>query len=183
MIDGFSLSFFLPLVIHALAGMTTALRGTLAFRAPKRPGRHPQWGVRYFWAYTLVFVTATLLSVQRWSADAPLFALATIGYGLTPGTYAARRFRQQLLMTRMVGKWWGVVHLGGMIGSYVVLWTAFYVDNAHLVPLLKQLPTLTFWILPSLIALPFLVLSLFRFAPNTVAPSERLNPERKEEAV
>jgi hypothetical protein len=50
----------------------------------------------------------------------------------------------------------------------VVLWTAFYVDNAHLIPGLKELPTLTFWVLPTLIALPFLVLSLARFAPKTI---------------
>jgi hypothetical protein len=157
--------------------------GVLVFRAPKRPGRHPRWGVRYLWAYTLVFLTATILSVQRWSADAYLFVLATIGYGLALGAYGARRFRQQPLMRRMVGKWWVVVHLVGMIGSYVVLWTAFYVDNAHLIPVLKQLPTLTFWILPTLIALPFLVLSISRFVPTTVAPSERVRPERKEETV
>jgi len=54
-----------------------------------------------------------------------------------------------------------------MIGSYAVLWTAFYVDNAHLIPGLKQLPTLTFWVLPTAIALPFLALSLSRFAPKT----------------
>jgi hypothetical protein len=32
---------------------------------------------------------------------------------------------------------------------------------------LKELPTLTFWVLPTLIALPFLVVSLSRFAPKT----------------
>lgn len=170
MIDGFPLSFFFPLVIHALAGMATGITGVLVFRAPKRPGRHPRWGVRYLWAYTLVFLTATILSVQRWSADAYLFALATIGYGLALGAYAARRFRLQPLMRRMVGKWWIAVHLVGMIGSYVVLWTAFYVDNAHLIPLLNQLPTLTFWFLPSLIGLPFLVVSLVRFLPKMSPP-------------
>jgi hypothetical protein len=58
-----------------------------------------------------------------------------------------------------------------VIGSYTVLWTAFYVDNAHLIPGLKQLPTLTFWVLPTVIALPFLVVSLSRFAPKTAIPA------------
>jgi hypothetical protein len=44
MIDGFPLLFFLPLVVHALAGLTTGVTGMLAFRAPKRRGRHHQWG-------------------------------------------------------------------------------------------------------------------------------------------
>lgn len=71
-------------------------------------------------------------------------------------------------MRRVVGKQWVVAHIAGVIGSYTVLWTAFFVDNAHLIPLLNRLPTLTFWVLPTVIALPFLVVSLSRFAPKTV---------------
>jgi hypothetical protein len=83
----------------------------------------------------------------------------------------------------MLGKQWIVAHIVGMIGSYVVLWTAFYVDNAHLIPLLNRLPLLTFWVLPSLIGLPFMVLSLSRFVPNLAASDMRQRVERKEEAV
>jgi len=167
MIDGFPLSFFLPLVVHALAGLTTGVTGVLAFRAPKRRGRHHQWGKTYLWVYAVVFLTATILSAQRMPADAYLLVLATLGYGLALSGYAARRFRQEPIVRRIVGKQWVVVHIFGVIGSYVVLWTAFYVDNAHLIPGLKELPTLTFWVLPTLIALPFLVVSLSRFAPRT----------------
>jgi len=167
MIDGFPLSFFLPLVVHALAGLTTGVTGVLAFRAPKRCGRHHRWGTRYLWAYTVVFLTATILSVQRWPADAYLFALATLGYGFALCAYAARRLRQDPRVRRLIGRQWIVVHIVGMIGSYTVLWTAFYVDNAHLIPGLKELPTLTFWVLPTLVALPFLVVSLSRFPPKT----------------
>lgn len=168
MIDGLPLSFFLPLVVHALAGLTAGITGVLTFRAPKRRGRHHRWGKRYLWAYTVVFLTATMLSVQRWPADAYLFVLATLGYGLALSGYAARRFRQEPRVRRVLGKQWVVAHIVGVIGSYTVLWTAFYVDNAHLIPGLKQLPTLTFWVLPTVVALPFLVLSLSRFAPRTV---------------
>ena len=167
MIDGLPLSFFLPLVVHALAGLTTGVMGVLAFRAPKRRGRHHEWGKSYLWAYTVVFLTATMLSIQRMPSDAYLLVLATIGYGLALCGYAARRFRQEPLVRRIVGKQWVVAHIIGVIGSYVVLWTAFYVDNAHLIPGLKELPTLTFWVLPSIIALPFLVVSLSRFAAKT----------------
>jgi hypothetical protein len=168
MIDGLPLSFFLPLVIHALAGLTTGVTGVLAFRAPKHPGRHHQWGKIYLWAYTVVFLTAAILSLQRMPADAYLLVLATLGYGMALSGYTARRFRQEPIVRRMVGNQWVVVHIIGVIGSYVVLWTAFFVDNAHLIPGLKELPTLTFWVLPTLIALPFLVLSLSRFAPKTI---------------
>ena len=167
-IDGFPLSFFLPLVVHALAGLTTAITGVVAFSLPKRRGRHHWWGKVYLCTYTVVFLTATILSVQHWPADAYLFVLATLGYGLALCGYAARRFRQDPRVRRLVGEQWVVVHIVGMIGSYVVLWTAFYVDNTHLIPGLKQLPPLTFWVLPTVIALPFLVVSLSRFAPKTV---------------
>src|SRR5215472_6325309 len=168
MIDGFPLAFFLPLVVHALAGLTTGVTGVLAFRAPKRRGRHHQWGKTYLWAYTVVFLTAIILSVQRLPADTYLLVLATLGYGLALSGYAARRFWQEPIVRRMLGKQWVVVHIIGVIGSYVVLWTAFYVDNAHLIPGLKELPTLTFWVLPTLIAIPFLVVSLSRFAPKSI---------------
>jgi len=168
MIDGFPLSFLLPLVVHALAAMTTGVTGVITFSRPKRSGRHPKWGVRYLWAYTIVFLTAIILSVQHWPTDAYLVVLATIGYSFALGGYGARRFRQKPMVRRMLGKQWISAHIFGMIGSYVVLWTAFYVDNARLFPGLKELPILTFWVLPTMIALPFLVVSLSRFAPKTV---------------
>ena len=168
MIDGLPLAFFLPLVVHALAGLTAGVTGVITFSRPKRRGPHHRWGERYLWAYTVVFLTATMLSVRDLPADAYLFVLATLGYGLALGGYVARRLRQEPLIRRVVGKQWVVAHIVGMIGSYVVLWTAFYVDNAHLIPGLNELPTLTFWVLPTAVALPFLVVSLSRFAPKTV---------------
>ncbi len=181
MIDGFPLSFFLPLVVHALAALTTGVTGVVTFSRPKRRGRHPKWGGRYLWAYTVVFLTAIILSVQHWPTDAYLVVLATLGYGFALGGYGARRFRREPWLLRMLGNQWIVAHIVGMIGSYVVLWTAFYVDNAHLIPGFQQLPTLTFWVLPSLIALPFLVLSLSRFAPKTAIPGKLERASNREE--
>jgi hypothetical protein len=173
MIDGLPLSFFFPLVVHSLAGLTTGITGIVAFSLPKRLGRHDRWGIRYLWAYTVVFLTATFLSVQRWQADAYLFGLATLGYGSALLGYGARRFRREPMVWRLLGKQWVVAHIVGMIGSYIVLWTAFYVDNAHLIPGLKELPTLTFWVLPTVIAFPFLLLSLSRFAPKPTPTVQR----------
>jgi hypothetical protein len=180
-IFGIPLSFFLPLVIHAWAGLATGVTGVVTFCVPKRRERHPRWGRRYLWAYTLVFLTATLLSVQRWSADAYLFFLAMMGYGLALGGYAVRRFRREPWVMRVLGKQWVIAHIIGMIGSYIILWTAFYVDNAHLIPLLNQAPPLIFWVLPTLIGLPFMVLSISRFAPKWLGRSpERMSKGRRE---
>jgi hypothetical protein len=169
-IDGLPLVFFLPLVVHALAGLTTGVTGIVTFTARKRPGRHPRWGTRYLWAYTLVFLTATLLSVQHWAAGAYLFGLVLLGCGLALGGYGARRFRQRAWVRGWLRQQWVTAHIVGMIGSYVVLWTAFYVDNAHFFPLLKDLPSLTFWILPTVIALPFLVRAIVHYAPKRHEP-------------
>ena len=140
---GIPLSFFLPLVVHVWAGLTTVITGIVAFSMPKRRGRHPRWGALYLWAYTLVFLTATILSGERWSADAYLFFIALVGYGFALGGYAARRFRRERFLVRLLGKRWVIAHIVGTSGSYIVLLTGFYVDNAHLIPLLNQLPQIT----------------------------------------
>jgi hypothetical protein len=175
MSDGLPLCFFLPGVLPSLAGLTTAITGIVAWSRPKRRGRHDRWGTCSLWADRVVFLTATILSVQRWEADASLFFLAVIGHGFALGGYGARRLRQEPLMRRVFGKQWVVAHLVGVIGPYVVLWTAFFGDNAHLIPALNQLPPLAFWGLPTVIALPGLSVSLSRFAPKpiTAARAER----------
>ncbi len=177
---GIPLSFFLPLIVHVWAGLATVIIGIVPFRAPKRRGRHPQWGVRYLWAYTLVFLTATMLSVQHWETSAYLFFIALVGYGLALAGYGARRFRQKPWMMRSLRKHWVIAHSVGTTGSYIVLLTGFYVDNAHLIPLLNQLPPLTFWVLPTVVGIPFIVLSLSRFAPSSPLRTES-NAMKQEE--
>ena len=126
----------------------------------------------------MVFLTATILSGERWSTDAYLFFIALVGYGFALGGYVARRFRREPWLMRLLGKQWVVAHIVGVIGSYIVLWTAFYVDNAHLIPGLNQLPPLTFWVLPTMIGIPFIMLSISRFVPDMGAPSSRSRAER-----
>jgi hypothetical protein len=110
-------SFFFPLVIHALAGLTTTVLGIVAFSVPKGPTSHHRWGERYLWAYTVVFLTATILAPQRWAADAYLFGLAFLGYGFALSGYSARRFRQAPWLRRALGAYWMIAHLSGMIAS------------------------------------------------------------------
>jgi hypothetical protein len=123
-----------------------------------------------------VFLTATILSVQRWQADAYLFGLAVLAYSFALGGYSARRFRDTLWLHHLLGEWWVIAHLSGMIASYVVLWTAFYVDNAHLFPGVNRVPTLTFWVAPALIAVLFLVRSIRHFAPKPATMATPATP-------
>jgi hypothetical protein len=54
------------------------------------------------------------------------------------------------------------IHMTGMGASYVLLITAFYVDNGPNLPLWRELPQIAFWILPSLVGAPILLNSFFR---------------------
>jgi hypothetical protein len=49
-----------------------------------------------------------------------------------------------------------------MGASYIVLLTAFYVDNGPKLPLWDRLPNIAFWTLPMLIGLPLVVRALRR---------------------
>jgi hypothetical protein len=57
---------------------------------------------------------------------------------------------------------WVRLHLTGMGLSYVLLLTAFYVDNGHSLPLWKDLPSITYWLTPAALGIPLIVLALLR---------------------
>lgn len=50
----------------------------------------------------------------------------------------------------------------GMGISYILMLTAFYVDNGPNLPLWRELPPIAFWILPTLIGAPILLHALLR---------------------
>ncbi len=118
MIDGSS-SLLLPPARRACIGRaddrSNGGAGIPSAQTPRAPSRV---GKSYLWAYTVVFLTATMLSVQRMPADTYLLVLATLGYGLALCGYAARRFRQEPIVRRIVGKQWVVTHI---VGVYSVL--------------------------------------------------------------
>lgn len=138
-------AFMVFLFFHVLAGLTCVATGAIAARSRKRPGRHPTFGTVYYWALSVVFGTAVALSALRWPDDAYLLALGSTAFGLASIGFAARKLRWQ---------GWRSFHILGMSLSYVVLLTAFYVDNGPHLPLLNRLPTIVFWVVPSLVAGP-----------------------------
>ena len=50
----------------------------------------------------------------------------------------------------------------GMGASYILMITAFYVDNGPNLPLWRELPHIAFWILPALVGVPILLNAFFR---------------------
>ena len=145
---------FLGIVaVHVVAGLVCTIAGIGAMLAPKRAGRHPSAGTVYYWSLMVVFLSMAALSILRWPADTHLFMLGILSFGAgVVGRMAKRR------------RWrgWLPVHVTGMGVSYIVLLTAFYVDNGPHLPLWRSLPALTYWLLPSLVGVPILAWALRR---------------------
>jgi len=68
---------------------------------------------------------------------------------------------------------WARWHITGMGLSYILLLTAFYVDNGKSLPLWRDLPTIAFWLLPAAVGVPVLLHALLR---HPLARSRGLNP-------
>jgi hypothetical protein len=135
------------IAVHVLAGLVCTIAGAVAMLAPKRRGRHPTAGSVYYWSLMVVFVTMTALSIIRYPANNHLFVLGALSFG---SAWTGRRARRRL------ARRWAPVHATGMALSYILLLTAFYVDNGPNLPLWRSLPRLSYWLLPSLIGLPIL---------------------------
>ena len=145
---------FLSIVaVHVAAGLACTIAGISAMSTPKRAGRHPRAGSVYYWSLVVVTVTMAALSILRWPHDTHLFVLGILSFGAgTVGRMAKRR----------LWRGWLRLHIAGMAVSYILLLTAFYVDNGPHLPLWRTLPPLAFWLLPSLGGLPLMVWALRR---------------------
>jgi hypothetical protein len=137
--------FFTALALHVTAGTTAVVAGALAATARKRPGRHPHAGTVYLYGIAVVFATATVIAIPRWHHDWHLFLIASVAFGLAALGWWARR-RQPYR--------WMMWHGGAMAGSYVALFTGFYVDNGPQLPLWDRLPHLAYWLIPTAIGAP-----------------------------
>jgi hypothetical protein len=162
-----SAAFHLLLAIHIAAALTCVVTGAIAALSPKRPGRHPRLGTLYYRSLTVVVASAAWLAALRWPQDAYLLALGILSLAAaTLGRTAARRRRWHWQRWRWIG-----LHLTGMSASYILLLTAFYVDNGKHLPIWQRLPHLAYWLLPSAIGLPLVVRALARHRGLAPHPS------------
>jgi hypothetical protein len=145
---------FLSIVaIHIPLGVICVVTGAIAMLSAKRPGRHPRFGTIYYWSVAALFASATALSVMRWADNYHLFILGVLTFAAAYLGRAARRRRRH---------GWARWHIAGMGSSYILLLTAFYVDNGKQLPLWKELPVWTYWSLPALVGAPIVVWALLR---------------------
>jgi hypothetical protein len=143
--------FLAVIGIHILLGLACTVTGVVAMLSEKREGRHPRYGRIYYWCLTGVFLTATGLAAVRWAEDYHLFILGALSFA---AAYLGRRARRQ--------RWrnWVRLHITGMGASYVLLLTAFYVDNGKSLPLWRELPPIAYWLLPAGVGLPLITHAL-----------------------
>jgi hypothetical protein len=145
--------FLSILAVHVAAGLVCVVAGMVAMLSSKRPGHHPIAGAVYYWYLSVVFATATALAVVRWAEDYYLFVLGVLAFAAATFGRTARRQRWHE---------WARLHIGGMGVSYILLLTAFYVDNGPNLPLWKELPPLAFWIFPSAVGAPIIIWAALR---------------------
>lgn len=139
--------------VHVLLGLTCVVAGAAAMLSRKARGRHSTLGSIYFWGLVAIFVTSTSLALARWDEDYPLFILGALALA---SAWIARRAARR----RSMG--WARWHISGMGSSYILLLTAFYVDNGRNLPIWSALPQLAFWLLPSAVGGPIIAWALLR---------------------
>jgi hypothetical protein len=139
--------------VHVIAGLLCVAAGAIAMLSKKGRGRHSAFGTAYYWGLGVVCGSAAILASVRWAEDRVLFALAAT-------SFVAATFGRAAIRGRWASRF--RLHLVGMGTSYIVLLTAFYVDNGKSLPLWRDLPTIAYWLAPSVIGLPIMVYALLR---------------------
>ena len=145
---------FLAVVrVHIIVGVVCVAAGVVAMLSDKRRGRHSTFGTLYYWCLAFIVASATGLSVVRWAENYHLFILGMLSLGAA--TFARTAARRHW-------RYWVRLHITGMGLSYVLMLTAFYVDNGRNLPLWKELPQIAFWILPAALGFPLIARALLR---------------------
>lgn len=155
-------TFLTIVAVHVLLGLACVIAGAISMSSRKQPGRHPTFGTFYFWSLAAVFASATVLSLMQWAENYHLFILGALAFASALAGRTARR---------RVWPGWVRWHVVGMGLSYVLLLTAFYVDNGRQLPVWKDLPDWTYWTLPAAVGLPMIILALTRHPPGRHPPT------------
>ena len=137
--------------VHIPLGLACVVIGVIAMLSPKRRGRHSNVGTIYFWCLLSLFASATLLSIMRWADNYHLFVLGAMSFASAWIGRTALRHRWP---------YWVRLHITGMGLSYVLMLVAFYVDNGKQLPVWRDLPHFTYWLIPLAIGVPLIVRAL-----------------------
>jgi uncharacterized membrane protein len=143
-------AFLAVVSVHVAAALASVIAGAVAMLSRKRQGRHPDFGRIYYWALGIVALTALALAAVRWAEDYPLAVLALLAFiSATVGRSAIRSGQPR-------------PHIVGMGASYIVLLTAFYVDNGRFLPIWRDLHPAAYWLVPGAVGIPIIAWALWR---------------------
>jgi cell division protein FtsW (lipid II flippase) len=143
--------FLVAVVIHILAGLVSVATGIGAMVSRKGGRAHITFGRIYLAGIIALFATMAVLAVIRWPLDNHLAILGLIA--LVAALYGFINRRRH-----GADRW----HILAMGGSYVVMLTAFYVDNGPFLPIWNLLPSWTFWVIPSIVGAPLIARAIVR---------------------
>lgn len=158
--------FLAVLAIHVPLGLAAVVIGAGAMLSPKRRGRHSRLGTIYFWCLGALVATSAALALMRWAQDYHLFILGAVAFS---AAWLGRTARRQRWDTELD------FHIVGMGVSYIVMLTAFYVDNGKNLPIWRDLPPVAYWLVPSAVGIPLMVRSL-RLYSNLNRHAEGFSP-------
>jgi len=139
---------------HVLLGLACVVLGIVAMLSAKRRGQHRSAGTLYYWSLAGLFATASVLAAIRWAEDYHLFILGALSFAAASVGRMARR---------QLWRRWVDFHVSGMGLSYILMLTAFYVDNGKNLPVWRDLPYIAYWVLPGAVGMPLIVGALNRW--------------------
>ncbi len=145
------MAIVLVVALHVGAGLVSVVSGIVAMLSRKGGRVHVVAGRVYVGGITGLFATMIVLAATRWPHDNHLAVLGVIALGATLLGLLNRR-------RHGADRW----HILAMGVSYVVMLTAFYVDNGPTLPLWSLLPPWSFWFIPSLVGAPLFARGIFR---------------------
>jgi len=142
--------------VHIPAGLIALIAGIVAMLSRKGARWHRRAGDTYLIAIAVIAATAAGLVATRGPQFNHLLVLAALAAAFAYGGYFIRGSNQGL-------------HIAAMGLSYVVMVTAFYVDNGPKLPFWNQFPATVFWIGPAVIGLPIIIRAMWRRGYRCIA--------------
>ena len=143
--------FLVTVLVHIAAGIVSVASGIVAMLSRKGGRVHILFGRIYVGGIAALFVTMVILAAIRWPHDNHLAVLGLIAFVATLLGFINRR-------RHGADRW----HILAMGVSYVVMLTAFYVDNGPFLPLWELLPRWMLWVIPSIVGAHLIARAIIR---------------------
>lgn len=140
--------------LHIAAGTVGLVIGPISMFSEKRKGLHTKIGSLYFYLMALVCLTAVGMAVLHWSKSWWFTIIAGFSFMHAGIGYRAVQIK---------GKNWLRRHISGMLGSYIAMTTALLVVNAHRIPSYTALPRIFYWLLPTIIGTPLILMTIRKY--------------------